>query len=73
MVLCDAFRLFRRLGVNVHGLDQRGFRTSYIGLIRRYQDTDTEAARELIKNINAAKDVVNKTHYRIGLTDNSAL
>ena len=73
MVLCDAFHLFHRLGVNVQGLDQRGFRTSYLALIRRYQDTDTEAARELIKNINAAKDVVNKTHYRIGSTDDSPL
>ena len=65
MTLQDAFRLFRRLGVNVESLSRTDFNTAYMGLARRFHPDVNPGAHELMANLNRARSTVLNS-YRPG-------
>jgi len=65
MTLQDAFRLFRRLGVNVESLSRADFNTAYMGLARRFHPDVNPGANELMANLNRARSTVLNS-YRPG-------
>jgi hypothetical protein len=53
----EAANVFRRLGVNPSGLDQRTLRSAYLGLVKAHHP-DRGGDAEITKKINAAYDVL---------------
>ena len=66
MTLDEAFRLFRRLGVDPTQLDDEELQAEYFRLAKRYHpDVGNQATNELMANINVARDTISAT-YRSG-------
>ena len=58
MSLQDAFRLFRRLGVNVESISRAEFNAAYMDLVRRFHPDVHPGAHELMANLNHARSTV---------------
>jgi curved DNA-binding protein CbpA len=58
MTLQNAFALFRHLGVNVESMTRVEFRAAYIRLARRYHPDVNPSARELMTNMNQARQMI---------------
>jgi hypothetical protein len=66
MTLDEAFKLFRRLGIDPTQLDGEELQVEYFRLAKRYHpDVGNQATNELMANINVARDTINRT-YRSG-------
>jgi hypothetical protein len=58
MSLAEALILFRRLGVNVDGMNRRDFGISYFALAKRYHPDRNPGGAELMANISAARAAI---------------
>jgi DnaJ-class molecular chaperone len=65
MSLQDAFRLFRRLGVNVESISRAEFIAAYTRLAKRFHPDVNPGAHELMANLNQARSTILKS-YRPG-------
>jgi DnaJ-class molecular chaperone len=65
MSLQDAFRLFRRLGVNVESISRAEFTAAYTRLAKRFHPDVNPGAHELMANLNQARSTILKS-YRPG-------
>ena len=66
MLLDEALSIFKRLGVDVRSISAKEFTTAYFALAKRYHpDRGNQNTRELMANINAARNAILKCS-RIG-------
>jgi curved DNA-binding protein CbpA len=65
MILQDALRLFRRLGVNVEFISRAEFDKAYMCLVRRFHPDVNPKAHELMANLNQARSTILRSYRRL--------